>query len=177
MSRIANIYALALFSQQTKANAKQALSFLNALNQSLQTNPDVFNMLKSPFLRDSQKQAIFKEVLKSTGNLELMGFFGILIGNKRLSKLPEIVRIFETIFDKSSGKTKGTVCSAVELTDGEKEEIKQVIENQISGLVDLQFLVVPEMIGGVEARASGYVFEDSIRSHIQKLSDFIIKGV
>ena len=178
MSPLAKPYATALFEVTRKQEkTSETLHVLLALVESLENHPDIFEVFKSPLVSGEDKKIFLKKAMGSAITDELENFFELLVKNNRLPELLEIVKAFETMNSKSQNVTAGVVDSAIELTDSEKKGVKQSMEKQLSGLVELQFRVRPEMIGGVEVRVGGYLFEGSIMSHIKKLNDFIIRRV
>ena len=88
-----------------------------------------------------------------------------------------IVTAFEEKSSLDLGVISGVVRSAAELSVDEKESVKKMIEEKLSKKVELQFTVDSKMIGGIEAKVGSYIFENSIKSHMQKLNDFITRRV
>ncbi len=178
MSPLAKPYATALFEVTEKAGKTgETLKVLLALVESLEKNQDIFDFFKSPLVSNEDKKVLLKKALGLLTMDELKNFFEILVENNRFTEFFDIVKVFETINSENSGFTKGFVDSAVELTNSEKSEVKKFIEDQLSCPVEFQFNVKPEVIGGIEARVGGYFFEDSVKCHIKKLNDFIVRRV
>ena len=174
MSPLAKPYATALFEVMEK-NGKtgEALQILLELVEVLGENRKIFGFFKSPLVSSEDKKCLLGKIesLAAVGGLE--NFFGILIEKNRFTEFFDVVKAFETINSENLGFVSGIVDSAVELTDSEKNGVKKAIESHLSCHVKLQFKVKPEIIGGIEARVGGYLFEDSIKSHIKRLSDFV----
>lgn len=178
MSQISERYATALYEvTQAKGKTSEVLATLKALKTSLEENKDVLEMLNAPLLSDSDKEAVLKSAIANAINDELSTFFSLLIKNNRLLLLPQIVQALEDKVAQEMGVESGTVRSATELTDLEKTEVQKLIEKKLSKKVDLSFVVDSEMIGGIEAKVGSYIFENSIKTHMQKLNDFITRRV
>lgn len=178
MSQVAERYAQALFDVAQKNNKVQEISeSLEALGSSIEKNVEVKNVLISPLLTNQQKVDIIKNALGSNVSKELATFFDLLAKNNRLAAIPEVVTAFKNAIARTSGVVTGEVQSAVELSDQEKSEVKNIIETKLSRKVELQYNVNPKMIGGIEAKVGSYIFEDSIKSHMQKLNDYITRRV
>lgn len=178
MSQISERYATALYEvTQAKGNTSEVLATLKALKTSLEENKDVLEMLNAPLLSDTDKEAVLKSAIANAINDELSTFFSLLIKNNRLLLLPQIVQALEDKVAQEMGVESGTVRSATELTDSEKTEVQKLIEKKLSKKVDLSFVVDSKMIGGIEAKVGSYIFENSIKTHMQKLNDFITRRV
>ena len=178
MSQLADRYATAFFeATKKKGNHQECLETLTALKESLLENKDILEVLNTPLISDTEKEGVLKSAVGSAMNEELGTFFQLLTKNNRLSDLPQIVTSLQEKASKEMGLVSGTVRSAAELSDQEKQEVKKIIEKELSTTVELSFTVDPAMIGGIEARVGSYIFEDSIKSHMQKLNDFITRRV
>ncbi len=178
MSSLAKPYATALFEvMEKKGETSETLQILQVLVETFEKNQDVFEALKSPLISEENKMIFLSRAIGLVGTDELDNFFRLLIKNNRLPEFFGVVKTLESLNSGKQGLTKGVVDSAIELTDSEKNGVRQSLEKHLCGPVELQFRVKPEMIGGIEARVGGYLFEDSIRSHIEKLNDFVVRRI
>ena len=178
MSQLAERYATALFEvTNKKGNTQEVLETLLALKESLETNKDIHDILSTPLISDNDKVAVLKSAVASGINDELSTFIQLLTKNNRLSEIPTIATAFQTRTLQDLQVVQGTVQSAVELSDSEKTDVTAMIERQLTTRVELTFKVNPQMIGGIEAKVGSYIFEDSIKTHMQKLNDFITRRV
>lgn len=178
MSQLADRYATALFEVTKKSGtSQQVMETLIALRNSLDENKKVFGVLSNPMISDSDKKTVLIKAIGPQSGSELETFFQLLVKNNRLAAIPQIATAFENKMSKEMGMVSGEVQSAVELTEQEKERVKKLIESKLSSSVDLKFKVNPNMIGGIEAKVGSYIFEDSVKSHFEKLNDFITRRV
>ena len=178
MSQVAERYAQALFDIcKQKKSTEEVLQLLGALGDALVQHIDIQVALNSPMISNNDKVSILKTAMKAGLPDEVEGFFSLLAKNNRIAQIPSIVAIFEDLANKESGVMTGEVRSAVELSEGEKADLKKVIEEKLSRKVNLNYSVDKNMIGGLEARVGSYIFEDSIKSHMQQLNDFITRRV
>ena len=178
MSQLADRYATALYEATKKSGSSaQVLETLVALKESIADNKQIMEILSMPLISPAEKQDVLKSAVGQSFNEELGNFFQLLARNNRLGALPSIVTSLQEKTAEDLGVVAGKVRSAVELSEQEKAEVKKIIESQLSSSVELKFQVDPEMIGGIEAKVGSYIFEDSIKSHMQKLNDFITRRV
>ena len=175
---IADRYATALFEvTQDKGTTKAVLETLVALKMSLLDNRNVADVLSTPLISDSDKVAVLKNAIGTGLNEELTTFFQLVSKNNRLAELPAIVTAYQEKTAEELGIETGVVRSATELSQEEKDNVRSIIESKLSKKVELEFKVDAKMIGGIEAKVGSYIFEDSIKSHMQKLNDFITRRV
>lgn len=178
MSQLAERYATALYDVvKTKGNVQEVLETLEALKQSLLDNKDILEILNTPLISDNDKEAVLKSAVGSGLTDELATFFKLLAKNNRLGDIPTIVTALQARNSQELGVETGVVRSAVELSGEEKQRVQKSIETKLNKKVDLQYVVEPDMIGGIEAKVGSYIFEDNIKSHMQKLNDFITRRV
>lgn len=178
MSQLAERYATALYEvTKEKGSTQQVLEVLGALRQSLLDNKDFLDILSTPLMSDTEKEGVLKTAMGASLTDELSTFFALLTKNNRVSVLPQIVKAYEEKVAGDMGVEKGTVRSAIELTDKEKTNVKDLIERKLGKKVTLSYAVDEKMIGGIEAKVGSYIFEDSIKTHMQKLNDFITRRV
>lgn len=178
MSQLAERYSTALFEVlKDKNQISETLETLVALKESLNDNKQILEVLRAPLIDDGEKLAIIKNVFSEGMTKELETFFQLLSKNGRLADLPLVISKLEERVAKDQGVERGVVRSALELSDDEQKRIQSIIENKLSKKVELQFNVEANMIGGIEAKVGSYIFEDSVKSHMQKLNDFITRRV
>jgi F-type H+-transporting ATPase subunit delta len=178
MSQLSERYATALFEvTKQKGNTQEVLEVLLALRQSLLSNKEIMDVLATPLISDEDKVAVLKNALGTGLNEELSTFFSLITKNNRLAQIPTIVKAFEGKVSQDLGVESGVVRSAIKLSDGEKQNVQNLIEKKLGKKVELSYSVDEKMIGGIEAKVGSYIFEDSIKTHMQKLNDFITRRV
>ena len=178
MSQLASRYASALFEvTQKNGITAETLDSLLALSSAITNNPQVNEALKAPLLTDLEKQQILKVSLGGAPSKELETFIKLLSKNNRLHEIPQMTAAYEDKVTADKGLMKGTVSSATELSPDEKSRVQKMIENKLKTTVELNYQIKPEMIGGIEAKVGSYIFEDSVKSHMSKLNDFITRRV
>ncbi len=178
MSQLSERYATALYDvTQKTGNTGEVLETLMALRESLAENKMIEEVLSTPLISDAEKEEILKKAVASSLTDELTTFFQLLTKNNRLSELPQIVTAYQEKVSAEMGIESGSVRSASELSDSEKSSVQSLIEKKLGKKVELEYSVDPKMVGGIEAKVGSYIFENSIKTHMQKLNDFITRRV
>ena len=132
---------------------------------------------QSPLISNQDKKKLVESSLKGNVPEVVKSFISVLANNNRFSSLPGISDSFQRMINDSTGMMVGNVRSATPLSDPEKANLKTIIEKELSTKVELNYQVEQSMIGGLEAKVGSYIFEDSMKSHIQKLNDHITRSV
>ena len=178
MSQVADRYASALYDVcQQKGTTAKVLDGLVALGDIMVASPDIEGALTSPLISNDDKVKTLKAAMAANLTPELESFFQLIAKNNRFSSIPGIVTAFKNQVEQTSGVMSGVVRSATELSADEKKNLQKVIEDKLERKVQLSYTLDKDMIGGVEARVGSYIFEDSIKSHMQNLNDFITRRV
>lgn len=174
---IARRYVGAMFELIT--DGRQLELSLNELRQvqKIFEEKEVARFFASPVVAAPEKLEIISQAVNSRGLSETTKNLLLLLAKRnRLMLLPEVVEVFQAELDKSNGVVRGSVRSAVNL---DQEERKQ-IENKVSAFfkkdVILNYSTEPKLVGGLVANVSSFVFDDSIRSYLNRLNENLNRG-
>ncbi|HNR12922.1 MAG TPA: ATP synthase F1 subunit delta, partial [Thermodesulfobacteriota bacterium] len=89
----------------------------------------------------------------------------------RIQYFADIVEAYEEFTDEIFGYVKARVITAVPLSERDRDEVKQSLEQVTRKNVQLQTIVDPQIIGGVIAEVGDKIFDGSIRSQLHKLGE------
>jgi F-type H+-transporting ATPase subunit delta len=165
-------YAKALY-ELCKANKTNDKVFaeVRAFNQALENDNSINEFICSPLVGSEQKIKLLKGALSSKLSEELMSTLCLLAEKKRLDIFKEFVTAFEEISDKDHGVTRGTVRSATQLSPEARKKIEDTVNSVTGKRVILNFTEDEKIIGGMVAQVGGWTFDDSIDSHLTRLSE------
>ena len=177
MSQVVERYATALYEvTQAKGLVAQTLEVLEALQISLEDHGELAPFLSTPLISSAEKEETLKKLVGEALNDDLAAFLSLVVKNKRTTEFPQIVEAYRARVTQAKGVERGKVRSAIELTDEEKQKVQGAIQQKLQKDLHLTYVVDPEMIGGIEAQVGSFIFEDSIKNHMQKLNDFVVKS-
>lgn len=170
-SEVSKRYAKALFEiVSPKGEADKTLQGLVALNEAIQTNTETAQFISSPVVPSENKRAALKAATASVGD-DLKGFVSLLSEKKRLGLISEIVISFRDIADRAAGKTRGSVKSAVSLSDEERKQVEIKIKKATNKEVILSYEEDKALLGGLVAQVGGWTFNDTLESHLTRISE------
>ena len=169
---LAGRYASALFDLASEAGTVTAVeSDLDKLEAGLSESSELAMLTTSPKgSRDAAKKALWG-VAAIMGLSELtQNFLGTLAQNRRLSKLPAIIRSFRAIAAAQRGEVSAEVASAHALTDKQLDQLKAKLTAREGRTVKLTTKVDPDLLGGLVVTIGSKRIDGSIRTRLNSLS-------
>jgi F-type H+-transporting ATPase subunit delta len=174
LSAVATRYANALADVVTAAKSpvapQQALAELRSFLGVLESSPELHNALITPAVAGSRKKAVVSrigDVLKLSRIAR--NFLFVLLDNRRIALLPEIVETFETVVDERLGFARAEISSASELSDAQRAALLGKLEALSGKRIRPRYSVDGALLGGAVARIGSTVYDGSIRGQLDSL--------
>ena len=148
---------------------------LNTLNKAFQESK-VNLFFLSPAIPIEAKKQVLKKLFESLGDKGLIcSFLYLLLDKKKWAKLPAIIRHLNKIKTESQGFVPAEVESAFPLSTALKNQLAHKLSLFLGKKqVQIKEKLNPDIIGGVKIRAEGFVFDDSLSSHLKRMENLII---
>jgi len=169
---LAGRYASALFELASDNGTVTAVETdLETLGKALSGSDDLRAATTNPQLsRADQAQAV-AAVAKHLSLSELTtSFLGVLAGNRRLSKLPDMIAAFKAIAAAQRGEVTANVTSAHPLSDEQVATLKDKLTAREGRTVMLSTDVDPDLLGGLVVTIGSQRIDASIRTRLNSLS-------
>ena len=123
----------------------------------------------------AQKRGAFAVMERAGVGEEVRNLVGVLVANRRLSALPQVAQAFGGLLATRRGQQGAQVISAHPLTDTQRAQISaRLTEAGYSG-VKLSEQVDPSILGGLIVRIGSRLYDNSIKSKLQRLQ-YAMKG-
>jgi F-type H+-transporting ATPase subunit delta len=123
----------------------------------------------------SQKRGAFALLERAGIGQEVRNLVGVLIANRRLAQLPQVAAAFGHALAVRRGQQSADVTSAHALTDTQRAQIAaRLTEAGYSG-IRLTEHVDPSILGGLIVRIGSRLYDNSIKSKLQRLQ-YAMKG-
>ncbi len=179
---VAARYALALLgladdARQADAGALDRIANdLDTLFGLYRDNAGFRAFVKDPRLSATEQQrAAFAVLEKAGAGKEITNFVGVLIANRRLSQLPDIAAAFAAKLAERRGQQMAHVTTAFPLSDKQRAAITaRLTESGFAG-VKLAETVDSSVLGGLVIRIGSRLYDNSLKSKLQRLQ-FAMKG-
>ena len=169
---LAGRYALALFELARDEKKLEAVgASLATLKQALAESADLKSLISSPLLgRDEQGRAANAVAESLKLDPLTRNFIGVLAGNRRLSKLPDVIRAFNLLAAGHRGEITAEVTSARPLNDGQVDAIKQNLRTRMGRDIAVDLNVDPAILGGLVVKIGSQMIDSSIRTKLNSLA-------
>jgi len=97
-------------------------------------------------------------------------FVRLLVDNRRLTLLPEIVAQYEALKAEAEARVEATVISAFPLEAVQLDSLGAALKRRLGREVNLTAQVDQALLGGVVIRAGDLVIDGSVRGRLQELA-------
>jgi F-type H+-transporting ATPase subunit delta len=172
MASVSRRYARALVDAilAQKIDADIARLQLRSIGQAVHDSDDLRRVWESPAVSPVQKRAVLDAIVKQmTVAKPIRNFVAILIDNRRIAMLDDIIRQFENELDAQLGFVEVEISSARTLTPGEKRDLENRIERLTSKKVRPRYALDPQLLGGVSVRVGSTIYDGSVRGQLEKM--------
>ena len=175
---IARRYANALADVVVKSgDTEKVTSELNTWQQLISSNQDLNTAFGNPSINHASKEKVLETLIsRSNPSRTTANFLRILLRNARLTELPVITDKLSDVLEERRGVLSGTVVSARELNEREKEEFATNLQQATGKAVKLAFSIDKDLIGGAVTRVGSTVFDGSVKSQLANLKEKMIKN-
>ncbi len=163
-------YAQAAFEvAQTLAELKGWSDSLSSLADAI-NHPEVKAVISSPKVSQAAIESLMDDLLGGGAKTQLRNFVRVLVDNKRLNVLPEIVVIYESLRSEAEKTVNVVVDSAFELSILQQEKIISSLKKSMGRDIKLVCKVNEELLGGVVIRAGDKVIDGSARTRLGEMA-------
>jgi F-type H+-transporting ATPase subunit delta len=127
-------------------------------------------LLGSPAVSRANKHAVAQALVdRMKASRTLRNFLFVVIDKRRMMLLPEIQQAFEAQLDERQGVARADVISARNLKEGEKKQLRAVLERLSGRHVEARYDLDPALIGGAIVRVGSTIYDGSVRTRLERL--------
>ena len=176
--KVANRYSKALFDVGLEYNKlDKLLKDLETFTELFTTNKEFKIVMETSAVSREEKKEIVEELAKRFDfNPLTINFFKLLIDKNKIKFIPTINEVFLKRYRDYIGLADYEVISAVELDTSIINEIKEKLEKKTGKKIELSTKVDPEILGGLIVKTEGLIYDGSLKSHLLKIKEKILKG-
>ncbi len=169
---LAGRYASALFELASENGSVTAVEKdLASLNEALSASDDLRAATTNPQLSRADQASSVAAIADHLSLAPLTtSFLGVLAGNRRLAKLPDMIAAFKAIAAAQRGEVTATVTSAHPLSDDQIATLKTKLTARQGRTVMLTADVDPDLLGGLVVTIGSERIDASIRTRLNSLS-------
>lgn len=169
---LAGRYALALFELARDGKTLDSVAAsLATLKTALGESAELKALTQSPLVA---REAAAKAVAAVAASLKLDDLtartLGVLAQNRRLSKLPAVIRAYETLLSAHKGETRAEVTSAFPLTKTQQSALAKQLKARTGRDTALDLTVDPAIMGGLIVKMGSQMIDGSLRTRLNSLA-------
>jgi len=163
-------YANALMdSSEEKGSFEKVLEDVKLVQNTLKNSKELRNFLSSPVITSAIKLDALREIFSNNAGKDMIGFMEFLVRKGRENILYDICTRFIDMSNKKLNQVEIKISSAVELTELQKDELKNKLETILSKKIIPSFEIDQNIIGGFKARVEDTIIDASIQHQLSIL--------
>src|SRR5918995_677383 len=176
MEQIAEVYARALFEVAKEHDVLDRVhEELGEFAEALSEDRTLQVFLFSPYFSSQEKREGVRKIV-SDADERVVNFLELLAERHRMPALFRIKREFDALWAEENKLLPVTVTSAIELDEGQVEEIGERIQEQTDRRVELSSNVDPDVLGGLMVQVGNMVLDGTVRNRLERLRKQVAKA-
>ena len=174
MSGISSEYAQALFMlAMEKQQAEEYDKALDLVADAFVENPTYLEFLESPSIPVSERLAALESAFANVLPREVLSFLKILCEKRYIAEFSDCVAHYKVLLNEVTGVSDARVTSAVELSENEKNTLKEKLEKLSGHKVEIEYIIDPSILGGLIVEMDDKVMDSSLQKHLKDVKDVI----
>jgi F-type H+-transporting ATPase subunit delta len=176
--QVGKVYARALLGATAKLGSTGAVldEFQSLIRDVLDQMPGFDAVLASPRVTSDQKLAILDKAFTGRMREELLVFLKVVAGKGRLDCLRAMLRESLRLDNEARGVVEVRVSTAYALTRDVQDSVSAALSSALSSEVEMQYNVLPGLIGGMVVRVGDRVFDGSVVNRLEQLRGHALQG-
>ena len=151
-------------------NLESVLSDLKAFFDLLSGSEELKNVLATTAFETEERKEVISDICQSSGVIDETKNFLILASEfdkfaLLLNTKDEVIRKIE----QAAGRLKADITSASSLSETELNRIKESLNKATGKDVEINVNIDPSIIGGLITKIGDKVFDNSIKTHLDKI--------
>jgi len=166
LATIARPYAEAAFQLARDGQALPAWSDMLKLAASIVGDERVARALDNPRLDAAAKESLLLSIGGDRFDPQARNFIRVLVEGERVTLLPQISVMFETLKNDAEATAKATIESAFELDATQLSELTAALEKRFGRKIETTVTMNPELIGGARVTVGDAVLDGSVQAKL-----------
>lgn len=173
----AEVYAESLLELANERGVTDDLfTEFESLVQYLREDEDFAGFLASSAVDDDDRRESIRRIFESRLSELLLNTLLVLNDHNRAGIVPLVFEKFKELYDAQKNRQDVFVRSAVELSDNQRELIRDSIAGMIGKEVILIEQVEPELLGGVVVKVNDTQLDGSLRNKLTQMREYMFEA-
>ncbi len=170
LATIARPYAEAAFELARDQNALPVWSQMLKLASRVVSDPQVAQALDNPKFDSGAKESLLLSILGDGLNAEGRNFVKLLVEAGRITLMPAIAELFDTLKDQAEGVAKATIETAFPLEGNQLSELIASLERRFKRRIEAEVVVKPDLIGGARITVGDEVIDGTVQERLRAMA-------
>lgn len=171
LSGLAGRYAVALFElaeeQKKLDNVAEELASLEAL---LKESKELQLLTTSPVVSRANQASAMAAMVKAAGfSKTVENFIGVVVANRRLDQLANIINEFNRIVSHHRGEVNASVVTAHKLDKKQLDALSAKLKSMVGSDVNVETKVDETLLGGMVVRIGSRMIDSSLKTKLANL--------
>lgn len=162
-------YATAIFSLALE----KWLTTLNVVAERLANNPSLAGNLQDSNRSFEERQKELDEIIPADSDQSIRNFLYTLLKNGDIDLLGQTLADLERMSRGGPQVEIAQVTTAIALSDGEKEQIRQKLKAQYGDNLEFVFNIDPAILGGAIVQVGDKVIDGSVATRLEAMSNML----
>lgn len=169
---VAKVYGDALFAAAREAGRMDDIyDEVHELLKIFKANADLQKMLDNPKVIREEKESVIENIFRGRISDEIVELMKLMIAKGRYSQIESVFEYYIGLVKEEKKIGVAHVTTALELTEGQKEEIvKKLLDTTAYESFEMNYAVDKSLIGGMVIRIGDRVVDSSIKTKLYELS-------
>ena len=147
---------------------------LAALAEVYRRDPQFERFVSSPLVDAEEREASLERMLRGRASDLLVDSLQVMNRKGRLGLLPAVAESYRHTLYRRRGRVEVQVASAVELSEANREQLRQAIHRRTGRDPVLEVTVDPSLIGGLVVRIGDQKIDASVATQLENLSQTLL---
>lgn len=172
MAKLAStVYGEALFQIAVeKKRVDGVMEEITAVRKALEENTELAALMNHPKIIREEKVRLIESCFKGQVSEDVTGFLTVVVSKGRFAELPAIFDYLTARMKEHKKIGVVTVTAPMELTDGQKEKIREkILATTDYKTLEVTWLTDPSLMGGLVIRIGDRVVDSSLKYKLEQL--------
>lgn len=166
-------YAMALLDIASNFSVDEIFENLKFAVELIKENDEAQAFFENPVISKKDKKEVVGQIFEGKVLTPVLNFLNLLIENDKFDIVEDVLYCFEREAMEANNVVKAFVSSAIELSEIQKDKIKQTLEQKLSKNVVPEFLTDEGILGGFVIKINDTVIDLSLKKKISNLKNLI----
>jgi F-type H+-transporting ATPase subunit delta len=175
-TKAARRYSSALLQvAREKGAVEEVLEDVKFIRNTIEDSRELVLFLKSPIVKKNDKEEVLNKLFKDQVQEITFMFLDLMIRKDRENLLGEIAEAYIERYNEYAGIQPVNISTAYELSDDQKEQLREVLEKKTGKTVEMHFEVDRSLKGGMAVRIEDTVIDGTVSHKLDELHERLLQ--